>query len=50
MASYMMGQTELARSALEKAAAAPKDFPGKDEINPRLAVLTDVGKSHGVSG
>src|SRR5262249_8829708 len=39
MTAYMMGQTELARAALKKAASAAKDFPGKQESKRRLALL-----------
>jgi tetratricopeptide (TPR) repeat protein len=39
MTAYMMGQTDLARVALRKAANTPKDFPGKDESKHRLALL-----------
>src|SRR5205814_9945182 len=39
MTAYMMGQTDLARVALRKAASATNDFPGKDEIKRRLALL-----------
>src|SRR6266446_1988930 len=39
MAAYMMGQTDLARVALRKAASATKDFRGKDESKRRLALL-----------
>ena len=39
MTAYMMGQTDLARVALQKAASAAKDFPGKDESKRRLALL-----------
>lgn len=39
MASYMMGQTDAARTALAKAAQAPVDFPGKADIARRLALL-----------
>ncbi|PYK11626.1 MAG: hypothetical protein DME61_00175 [Verrucomicrobia bacterium] len=39
MTAYMMGQTDLARVALQKAARATKDFPGKDEGKRRLALL-----------
>jgi tetratricopeptide (TPR) repeat protein len=39
MAAYMMAQTDLARVALQKAASAAKDFPGKDESKRRLALL-----------
>src|SRR6266404_4682840 len=39
MTAYMMGQADLARVALRKAASAAKDFPGKDEGKRRLALL-----------
>jgi len=39
MTAYMMGQTDLARLVLGKAASAAKDFPGKDESKRRLALL-----------
>ncbi len=39
MTAYMMGQTDLARVALKKAASAANDFPGKDESKRRLALL-----------
>jgi tetratricopeptide (TPR) repeat protein len=39
MTAYMMGQTDLAKVALKKAAGAAKDFPGKDESKRRLALL-----------
>jgi tetratricopeptide (TPR) repeat protein len=39
MTAYMMGQTDLAKVALKKAASATKDFPGKDESKRRLALL-----------
>jgi tetratricopeptide (TPR) repeat protein len=39
MTAYMMGQTDMARVALQKAASAAKDFPGKDESKRRLALL-----------
>ena len=45
MTAYMMGQTDLAKVALQKAATATKDFPGKEESKRRLALLnsgTDV--------
>ncbi len=46
MTAYMMGQTDMARVALQKAASAAKDFPGKDESKRRLALLeTGVGAS-----
>ena len=36
MTAYMMGQTDVAKAALKKAAASDKDFPGKDESKRRL--------------
>ena len=39
MTAYMMGQTDSAKVALQKAANAAKDFPGKEESNRRLALL-----------
>ncbi len=39
MTAYMMGRTDLAKIALRKAAAAAKDFPGKDESKRHLALL-----------
>src|SRR5205807_10637380 len=39
MTAYMMGQTDLARVALQKAARATEDFPGMDEAKRRLALL-----------
>jgi tetratricopeptide (TPR) repeat protein len=39
MTAYMMGQTDLAKVALQKAANAAKDFPGKEESKRRLALL-----------
>ena len=39
MTAYMMGQTDIAKAALQKAATAAKDFPGKDESKRRLALL-----------
>ena len=42
--AYMMGQTDVARVALKKAAAAAKDFPGKEESKRRLSLL-EAGKS-----
>ena len=39
MTAYMMGQTDLARVALKKAANASKDFADKDESKRRLALL-----------
>ena len=39
MTAYMMGQTDLARDALKKAASATHDFTGKEESKRRLASL-----------
>src|SRR5262249_32522168 len=39
MPGYMMGQTDLAKVALQKAAGAAEDFQGKDESKRRLALL-----------
>jgi tetratricopeptide (TPR) repeat protein len=39
MTAYMMGQPDLARVALQKAASATKDFPGKEESKRHLALL-----------
>jgi tetratricopeptide (TPR) repeat protein len=39
MANYMMGQTDAARTALQRANNAPVDFPGKAESQRRLALL-----------
>ena len=39
MTAYMMGQTDLAKLALQKAASAGQDFPGKEESKQRLALL-----------
>src|SRR5262249_38710905 len=44
MAHYMLGEEQPARIALQKAADASADFPGKDEARQRLALLAiDVG-------
>jgi tetratricopeptide (TPR) repeat protein len=44
MAHYMLGDEAAARLALQKAADANADFPGKDEARQRLGVLAiDVG-------
>lgn len=43
MAAYMMGQTEVARTAFQQAASAPADFPGKEESQRRLALLKEGG-------
>jgi tetratricopeptide (TPR) repeat protein len=47
MANYMMGEEGPARLALQKAANASADFPGKDEARQRLALLaTQVGAAN----
>src|SRR5439155_11509868 len=43
MAEYMMGQTEAARSALEKAVGSATEFEGKEEARRRLALLGKEG-------
>jgi tetratricopeptide (TPR) repeat protein len=40
MAHYMLGEEEPARVALQKAADTSADFPGKDEVRQRLALLS----------
>ncbi len=50
MAASMMGQTDAARTALEKAAHATVDFPGKDEAQRRLASLQVPGRATGEPG
>jgi len=39
MVRYMMGDEDLARQALQLAAASKEEFPGKDEASRRLATL-----------
>jgi tetratricopeptide (TPR) repeat protein len=39
MTAYMMGQTDLARVALRKAASGTQDFPGKEQSKRHLALL-----------
>lgn len=39
MANYMLGEEVPARDALTRAAGAADDFPGKEEIGPRLELL-----------
>lgn len=41
MASYMLGQAEAARVALDRAVAAPGTFPGKAEAERQLALLNN---------
>ena len=43
MASYMMGQTETARTAFQQALKETADFPGREEAQRRLALLGDDG-------
>jgi tetratricopeptide (TPR) repeat protein len=43
MAHYMLGEEAPARLALQKAAAARVDFPGRDEARRRVAVLAIQG-------
>ncbi|HEX5491528.1 MAG TPA: tetratricopeptide repeat protein [Candidatus Udaeobacter sp.] len=44
MTAYMMGQTELAKTALRKAVDSAKDFEGREEAKGRLISL-ETGKS-----
>jgi tetratricopeptide (TPR) repeat protein len=47
MAHYMLGDEAAARLALQKAADATVDFPGKDEARQRLALLAiNVGTAN----
>jgi tetratricopeptide (TPR) repeat protein len=39
MTAYMMGQTDVAKVALKKAASAANNFPGKEESKRRLSLL-----------
>src|SRR5437763_2335656 len=43
MADYMMGRTDAARAALEKAVGSATEFDGKDEARRRLASLGKEG-------
>jgi tetratricopeptide (TPR) repeat protein len=43
MASYMLGNTEAARSALEKAVNSPHDFADREAARQRLAMLASGG-------
>ncbi len=45
MAHYMMGQADTARAALQKAVAAPDDFPSKREAQRRLNFLSQITPS-----
>jgi len=50
MAHYMMGQTEPAKLALQRAVASPEPFPGKEEAQRHLALLgTGTGTAGGGS-
>ena len=40
MASYMAGQTDVARAALQRALASPEQFSGRTEAQKQLALLT----------
>jgi tetratricopeptide (TPR) repeat protein len=43
MAHYLLDDEDAARVALQRAVAAPQDFPNKDEAGARLAILnTDI--------
>jgi len=42
MAHYMMGQADAARAALQKAVAAPDDFPNKQEAQRKLNFLGQI--------
>jgi tetratricopeptide (TPR) repeat protein len=43
MANYMMGRSDDARAAFEKAVASPGDFAGKEEAKSRLSSLSQSG-------
>ncbi len=43
MTYYMMGQSDAARAALERAVQVTGDYPGKDEAQRRLAALQQSG-------
>lgn len=45
MASYMMGQTEAARTAFQESLQGGTDFAGKEEAERRLALLGDDSAS-----
>jgi tetratricopeptide (TPR) repeat protein len=50
MASYMMNDRDAARTAFHKALSAANDFPGKEEVQRRLALLDLAeGKATGPS-
>ena len=50
MAQYMMGNTDQARAALQKAVRAESDFAGKDEAQKRLAQLENPSSKEGPPG
>ena len=50
MAASMMGRTDAARAALEKAAKAPGDFAGREDAKKRLALLGDGSGSPSMLG
>jgi tetratricopeptide (TPR) repeat protein len=50
MAQYMMGNTDQARAALQKAVRAESDFSGKDEAQKRLAQLENSSSKEGLPG
>jgi len=45
MADYMMGRTDAARAALEKAVGSATEFEGKEEARSRLASLGQEGSA-----
>lgn len=47
MVSYMLGQPDAARAALERAVAAPQSFPSKAEAQRQLALLTSGSAAGG---
>lgn len=49
MAHYAMGQTEPARTALTKATAATEAFPGKEDAQRRLDLLSGGNLAHELS-
>ena len=48
VANYMMGEMDAARTSLRIAANSTEDFPGKSEIDERLASLGDRSKGASV--
>jgi len=47
MVSYMLGQPDAARAALERAVAAPQSFPSKAEAQRQLALLASGAAASG---